>query len=77
MTKRFKIFVVPTDDGQCETWISWVPDGPYSSERVGVRAARKLAKSYGTDDVVLVKEIIPILPPVADSTPAGSQGDRS
>ena|SRR5688572_1656167 len=66
MIKRFKIFVVPTDDGQCETWISWVPDGPYSSERVGIRAARRLAKSYETDDIVLVKEKIAV--PVAAST---------
>jgi hypothetical protein len=77
MIKRFKIFVVPTDNGQCETWISWVPDGPYSSERVGVRAARRLAKSYGTDDVVLVKEIIPVPPALGASAPSGSHEETS
>ena len=53
MKKRFKVFVVPREDGDWETWVSWVSRTGLAEKKAALRAAQELAQLYETQDILL------------------------
>jgi hypothetical protein len=56
MLKRFKVFVVPGEEGGWETWVSWVSRNGLSNKKAALRAAEELAQLYETQDILLFDE---------------------